>query len=106
MEYVAATLAEPNNVLLRDQLAEFYRRQDQLGVAQQTWMEVVDPVDGASADFIWMKSWFWDRFYRQAADLKLDADAAPAGPNARFLKDMLQLSADRFWNREGERIIN
>jgi hypothetical protein len=106
VEYVAATLAEPNNVLLRDQLAEFYRRQDQLGVAQQTWMEVVDPVDGASADFIWMKSWFWDRFYRQAADLKLDADAAPAGPNARFLKDMLQLSADRFWNREGERIIN
>lgn len=58
VEYVAAHVAEPNNPILRDQLAEFYRRRGSYELAMATWKDALRP---PSLDYLWLKAWFWNR---------------------------------------------
>lgn len=57
-DYVAAVVANPQNLRARDNLAEFYLRQQMLPQAVQTWLET-PPSDGSA--LFYLKAWFWNR---------------------------------------------
>lgn len=55
VEYIAAQQADPANLLLRDQLAEFYRRCGSIDDALAVWTgDAAKPV----YDYMWVKTWF------------------------------------------------
>lgn len=90
VEYVAAYVADPSNLLLRDQLAEFYRRGSDYDDALDTWTaESLQPL----FDFMWAKAWFWSHLVRPA---KL---AAPRGDELGALVKLLSgLPPNGFWD--------
>jgi len=95
VEYVAAHVAEPSSPLLRDQLAEFYRRQGNIDLALRTWSGALAP---PSLDFIWIKTLFWRRVVQPMptdAALKLPPGLLQAAANW-----LLALRAGHFWNQE------
>ena len=57
-DYVAAVVANPQNLRARDNLAEFYLRQQMLPQAVQTWLDT-PPADGSA--LFYLKAWFWNR---------------------------------------------
>lgn len=57
-DYVAAVVANPQNLRARDNLAEFYLRQQMLPQAVQTWLDT-PPADGSA--IFYLKAWFWNR---------------------------------------------
>ena len=61
IEYIAAVIAETNNPLLTDQLAEFYRRQNNYDAALATWEAALTQ---PSFDFVALKAAFWQRLIR------------------------------------------
>ena len=82
IEYIAALLAETNNPLLADQLAEFYRRQDNLDAALDTWET---SLTRPTFDFVALKAAFWQKFIRPG---KITEDKIPNGelqPLARWV---------------------
>ena len=95
VEYVAAHLADPTNPLLRDQLAEFYRRRDNYRLALETWKgSFTKPTPG----FIWLKALFWSRVARP-----VDHDwtkAAPSGRLGPLVRHLLALEPGEFWKDE------
>ncbi len=94
VEYVAAHLAEPDNPLFRDQLAEFYRRNGNMGLALQTWS---NNLNERSADFIRLKALFWSRV---AYPIKINnANSSDISGTLRPLVIYLQeMPGDRFWD--------
>jgi len=61
VEYTAALAAEPNNPVLRDQLADFYLRQGNYDNALMLWEKcLADP----TFDYVWLKTAFWSRMIR------------------------------------------
>jgi len=97
VEYVAALVAKPQNPLLRDQLAEFYRRQGNYDFALQTWAENLGP---SSLDFMWVKAGFWSKVIQPR---KLDATNIPAGDLQPLAQWMVALGPEQFWNEEAFR---
>lgn len=95
VEYVAAHVADPKNPLLRDALAEFYRRQGSYDLALQTWR---DALKLSAPDFIGLKEAFWSRVVQPGTT---PAASLPAGtrlaPLAEFIRS---LPAGRFWDDE------
>jgi hypothetical protein len=94
VEYVAAHLAEPGNPLFRDQLAEYYRRNGNLGLALETWS---GNLDESSADFIRLKALFWSRV---AYPVKI-SKARPSdisGDLNPFIVYLQELPGERFWD--------
>ena len=73
LEYLAAVIAQTNNPLLTDQLAEFYRRQNNYDAALATWEAALTR---PSYDFIALKTAFWQRLIRPG---NFDADKIPDG---------------------------
>lgn len=95
VEYVAAHVARPENLLLRDQLAEFYRRRGNHLNALQTWAPTL--TNGPPA-YLPLKFRFWSRVARS-----VPTDAAKlssADPLAELVNHLAALPADRFWNAE------
>lgn len=64
VEYVSAHVADPKNPLLRDDLAEFYRRQGDYDLALRTWR---DALALPAPDFIAVKEAFWSRLIQSGA---------------------------------------
>jgi Flp pilus assembly protein TadD len=93
VEYVAAAAAAPGNPLLRDQLAEFYRRNGNLDLALKTW---ADPSAPAAPEYVETKLLFWSRVFRAAPLPSARGGAsAPKGSLAAFLAG---LPEGRFWD--------
>lgn len=63
VEYVAALVAEPDNALRRDQLAQFYIRCGDFDHAIPTWLDVTED---RSAGFMEVKGRFWARVVNPA----------------------------------------
>ena len=94
VEYVSAALADTANPLLRDQLAEFYRRQGNLDLAAQTWREALAaPV---SLDYLWVKALFWSRVVQPPTTAL--PDSVPGGTLAPLVASMRATSSNRFWD--------
>ena len=92
IEYLAAVIADTNNPLLTDQLAEFYRRQNNLDAALNTWEAALTR---PTFDFVALKAAFWQRLVRPG---KIAVGEIPDGelqPLARWLTD---LNSGEFFN--------
>lgn len=94
VEYVAAHLAEPNNPLYRDQLAEFYRRNGNLGLAMETWSTSLDE---HSPDFIRLKALFWGKAGYPVKIVKIK-ESDISGDLHPFVGYLQELPASRFWD--------
>lgn len=92
VEYVAALVADPQNTMLRDQLAEFYQRRGLFDLALQTWEE---GLANSSFDFPWVKVAFWSRVIQP---LPLDAEKVPPGDLQPLARWLIALPAGVFWN--------
>jgi len=91
IEYLAAVIAETNNPLLTDQLAEFYRRQNNYDAALATWeMALNQP----TFDFVALKTAFWQKLIRPG---NFDADKIPDGELAPLAKWIAGLDASKFF---------
>ena len=92
IEYLAAVMAETNNPLLTDQLAEFYRRQNNLDAALDTWQAALTR---PTFDFVALKTAFWLRFIRPG---QVNADQIPAGALQPLARWVAGLDPDQFFN--------
>ena len=93
VEYVAAHVADTKNPLLRDELAEFYRRQGQYDLALQTWR---DALSSSAPDFIALKAAFWGRVIQRENQPHLGARiVGPLTPLVGFIQS---LSPEKFWD--------
>jgi len=102
VEYVAAHLTDPDNPLLRDQLAEFYRRSGSYGLALQTWTAGLDP---PSLPFLWAKTLFWSRV-AEPVSYHWSAGKAPPGPLQTFVDYLISLPRGEYWNKEAFKKIS
>ena len=94
VEYVAAFVADPDNPFLCNQLAEFYRRQGNYGLAEQTWTSRLEP---PSLDLIWLKLAFWSRV-AQPSDAVLQATNVPPGDLHALVLYLLEIPPSEFWD--------
>ncbi|GAB5558389.1 MAG: hypothetical protein SynsKO_00360 [Synoicihabitans sp.] len=92
VEYVSALVADPQDIVRRDQLAQFYLRHGNATQALQTWREGLTP---AAPDFLWLRVMLWERLHGGTGD----AIPEPAVGNWTELIGALdRLPADVFWN--------
>ena len=92
IEYLAAVAAETNNPLLTDQLAEFYRRQNNYDAALATWETALTQ---PTFDFVALKTAFWQKLIRPG---NLDADKIPDGELQPLAKWIGGLNAAKFFD--------
>ncbi len=93
-EYLAAVQLAPDNIVMRDQLAEFYRRHGRYKLALQIWGE---SLDNPMSDFIWLKAWFWSRV-ATPADFKWSEKKVPSGELKPLIEYLLALKSDQYWD--------
>lgn len=92
VEYTAALAADTKDALLRDQLAEFHRRQGNLDFAQRIWEESIkDP----TFDFVWLKAAFWQRMLRPGT---MDAGKSAEGSLQPLVRWVATLPPGRFFD--------
>ncbi|HHO76654.1 MAG TPA: hypothetical protein ENN05_09530 [Deltaproteobacteria bacterium] len=94
VEYVAAHLAEPDNPILRDQLAEYYRRQGNYRLALKTW---ADGLNEHSLDFFWLKTIFWSRITHPFV-IDRPSPALADGDLVPLITYLFDLPPDMFWD--------
>ena len=93
-EFVTALQVDPVNPVRKDELAEFYRRYGQYGMALQVW---ASGLERPSADVIWLKTLFWNRV---TTPLSLDWDSldAPGGLYGPLVDYVLDVPKEQFWD--------
>ncbi|HEY4831626.1 MAG TPA: hypothetical protein VIH61_03600, partial [Waddliaceae bacterium] len=102
-EYQAASRLQPENLFLKEQLAEFYLRKRQYPLAVQTWKDSLKP---PSLDTLWVKALFWNRV---AIPITFDWErtAIPQGKLERLITYLINLEPGEFWNPgKFERLAN
>lgn len=94
-EYLAATKLGEDNIVTRDQLAEFYRRHGDYKLALEVWEQTLkDP----QSDFIWLKVWFWSRM--AAGSYRFDHSALPEGELKPLIEYLFSLQPNQFWDQK------
>lgn len=101
VEYMAAFVADPENPLMRDQLAEFYRRHKQYFLALSTWTE---GLEAHSADYIWLKTLFWSRTAIPVRR-EWDMEKIPNGQLKPLVQFVTNLPDGQFWDEEAFRVL-
>ena len=96
VEYLAAITQDPEDAILRDQLAEFYRRNDQYALALHTWSEALTL---PSSDIIWIKAWFWSRMVHPI-DFDWKASECPEGRFKPLVDILTRLEAGEYWKEK------
>ncbi len=97
-EFAAALAARGEDWVLRDRLAECYRRAGDFDAARATWLP---PGSVPQADFAWLRAWFWDRVARPAPR-DWEAAAPVQGPMRVVADYALRTPAGRFAPEDGE----
>jgi len=92
VDYVAAVIAQTNNPVLRDDLAEFYRRQGNYDLALQTWREAIAL---PAYDYMWLKAAFWGKVIQP---VPLAGDKVPAGDLQPLAQWVISLPDNTYWN--------
>lgn len=93
-EYVAAVQTAPKNIFLKDQLAEFYLRNNEYNQAMSIWHDILltTPYEP-----IWVKTLFWNHVIRP---VPYDWKSMPVakGELQPLIEYLIALPADRFWD--------
>lgn len=98
-EYAAALVADPQNPMNRDQLAEFYRRQREYDTAIATWKNGIEEL---SSDLMWLKTAFWARMVT-SVDISMPLENVPEGSLKALSQYILSLKEGQYWNEESFR---
>lgn len=94
IEYAGALQTDPNNLYLRDQIADFYLRNRQVPQALAVWQE---NLKAPSLDFIWIKTLFWSKVAQPVAfDWK--STEPPHGKLDPLVQYLLSLKPGQFWD--------
>jgi hypothetical protein len=95
-EYNAAIYYDQKNPWMKDQLAEFYQRQKNYGLALNTWNKVLEKDTDSS---IWAKAWFWNKVTHP---LPRDWSGAitPEDEYSVLTQFYFNMPKDKFWNDE------
>lgn len=95
-EFISAVQTDPENPFLRDQLAEFYLRNNQHHEALLVWFDSLKP---PSLDFLWVKAFFWNRVI---TPVKFDWSSIPIpeGKMKPFIEYLIHLPQGVFWNEK------
>lgn len=102
-EYQAASRLDPQNLFLKDQLAEFYLRQRQYPKAIEIWKE---NLTAPSLDTIWLKTLFWNKIAKPIA-FDWEETPMPQGKLDPLIQYLVRLSPENFWDQEAfNRIAN
>jgi Tfp pilus assembly protein PilF len=89
-EYIAAAQLKPENIVLRDQVAEYFLRHYRYRDALEAWNESLNlPL----ADSLWLKTWFWSR-----VALPLEKNPFPQEASIPYLNYLIGLKPNQFWN--------
>lgn len=94
IEYAGALQSDPNNLYLRDQLADFYLRNKQVPQALQIWQE---NLKSPSLDMIWIKTLFWNKV-AQPVSFDWESTQPPHGKLDSLVEYLLSLKPDQFWD--------
>ncbi|NLV43770.1 MAG: DUF4114 domain-containing protein [Candidatus Hydrogenedentes bacterium] len=86
--------AEPENLFIRDGMAEFCRKQGRYEAALKLWHDALAP---PTLDIIWTKFLFWRRVACPAL-VNLDSLPSPPGELNPLIAFMRALPPDRFWD--------
>lgn len=93
-EYLAAIQAAPENMFLRDQLAEFYMRRNQGALALSVWLETLSR---PSLDLIWLKALFWSKVLTPV-NFDWAKAVPPTGSDKAFIQYLIALPAGTYWD--------
>jgi len=91
-EYASAVLCRTNDAFVRDELAEFYRRQGKYPLAIQTWTEAMP---NQAPDYFWLKAGFWSRV---VSPTPLDATTVSTGDLKPLAQWVVGLPSGRFFD--------
>lgn len=93
-EYIAAVQTAPQNLYLKDQLAQFFIRQNNYVEALQVLKQALLP---PSLDFIWAETYFWNKV---AIPIKFDWTKLPPpqGKMLPYINYLINLGPKEFWN--------
>lgn len=99
--FTAALKCAPQDPLLRDQLAEFHRRQGDMAAALDVWRKSLAP---PSLDLIWLKFLFW-RKVAVPHGAPLDEIERPPGPLMPLIDALAAAPADVFWTARATEVV-
>lgn len=94
-EYLAAVRGYPDSTHLRNQLAEFYRRQGQFHLALDVWKKSLDPLSGR----IWVNAFFWNKMLKPESLPEKDLNEVYE-VRRPLVKYLAALEAGEYWNRD------
>lgn len=102
-EYMAAIQVDPENIYLKDQLAEYYLRQKQYLYALEVWKSSLTPI---SIDFIWVKALFWSKI---VMPIQFDWKSAtpPKSKIEPYIAYLSAIKPNEFWDQPAfEKLAN
>ena len=93
-EFIAAAQTSPNNLFLKDQLADFYLRNNQYKQAMEIWL---DTLNKPTLDNIWVKVIFWNRLI---TPLSFDWSSTnpPNGKIKPYIEYLQNLKPGQYWD--------
>jgi len=94
--YCHALELAPQDLFMRNQVAEFLARQAAYTKALQTWAACTEP---PSMDFVWLKTLFWQRVANAEVGGAL-LGPCPPGALARLVEQLRKLSPKQFWDED------
>ena len=95
VEYVAAHVADPGNLLMRDQLAEYYRRHGNYLNALDTWLPALTNSPPA---YVHLKARFWSRVTRPTTLPPFEVSTAD--PLGELVNHLDAVDTKRFWSAD------
>lgn len=93
-EYMAAVKSEPENILLKDQLAEFYLRNNDYFQAMTVWLEAFKE---SAYEPILVKALFWNHVMTPI-HYDWNSISIPKGQLQPFIRYLIDLPQAVFWN--------
>lgn len=96
LDYTTALQSEPHNIFYADTLAEFFRRENKISLAQQIWSTCLN--NPASAE-IWIKSLFWNKVAIDQGKFWENAKI-PQGAQEPLIDYLINLPPNQFWSWE------
>ncbi len=104
-EYIAAVQTAPNNLALRDQVGDFFRRYHQYAQAVNVWTESL--TKKPESEFLWIKAWFWNKVASPLPKFDWAGSLPPEGPLKPLLSYDVKLSPAQYWDESAfEKIPN
>lgn len=95
-EYIAAARAKPDSIILRDQVAEFFKRYRQYKRAISVWDQLLDK---PNTDPIWVKAWFWGRV-ASPDNIDWKSHTIPEGELKPLIEYLISLPQGVYWDQQ------